>query len=131
LRPRFDLPDEAILVGEFDLDAILSLAPDRYAVTPLSMYPVVKQDLALVMDERIPAQRASDLIRQTGGSMLTRLELFDVYHGDQIAAGKKSMAYSLTFQSFDRVLTDSEVAKIRERIVQRAKRELGAELRGV
>ncbi|HEY6042766.1 MAG TPA: phenylalanine--tRNA ligase subunit beta, partial [Anaerolineae bacterium] len=130
VRARFDLPDQAVLVGEFDLDAILSMTPDRYIVRPLSTYPVVKEDLALIIDEAIPAQRVTELIRQTGGSILSRLDLFDVYRGEQIATGKKSLAYALIFQSFDQVLTDSEVAKLREKIIQRAKRELGAELRG-
>jgi phenylalanyl-tRNA synthetase beta chain len=70
------------------------------------------------------------LIKQTGGAMVQRVTLFDVYHGDQIPAGKKSLAYSLTFQAMDKTLSDADASKVREKIVARLKREVNAQVRG-
>ena len=70
------------------------------------------------------------LIHQTGGKALTNIRLFDVYRGDQIGAGKKSLAYNLTFQSTDHTLTDAEVDKVLEAILRKLQTELGATLRG-
>ena len=70
------------------------------------------------------------LIAQTGGNLLTRAVLFDVYRGDQIPKGKKSLAYALTFQAADRTLSDADASKVREKIIARLKREINAELRG-
>jgi phenylalanyl-tRNA synthetase beta chain len=69
------------------------------------------------------------LVRQTGGQLLADLALFDVYRGEQIGAGKKSLAYQLTYQHPERTLTDEEVAKLRERILKRLEQDLGAKQR--
>ncbi|MCX7839403.1 MAG: hypothetical protein N2559_08105 [Anaerolineae bacterium] len=82
------------------------------------------------MDENVSADRVHALIVQTGGALLQRAVLFDVYRGDQIPSGKKSLAYTLTFQATDRTLSDEDASKVREKIVARLRREIGAELRG-
>jgi phenylalanyl-tRNA synthetase beta chain len=69
------------------------------------------------------------LIRQTAGANLKDIQLFDVYRGDPIPAGKKSLAFSLTFQSPPKPLTDKDTARLRKKIVGRLSREIGAELR--
>jgi phenylalanyl-tRNA synthetase beta chain len=127
---RFDLPTHAALVGEFDLDALLAHVTSMYLVQALSRYPAVAQDLALIVDENVPADRVQALIVQTGGNLIERVTLFDVYRGDQIAKGKKSLAYAISFQANDRTLSDSDVTKVREKIVARLKREIDAEVRG-
>ena len=86
------------------------------------------EDIALILDESIPAAQVEALIRQTGGKVLTDVKLFDVYRGEQIGAGKKSLAYSLTYQA-EKTLTDKEAAAIRNKIVRRLENELGAKLR--
>jgi len=130
VRERFDLPAQAVLVGEFDLDAMLAHVTSMYLVQALSRYPAVAQDLALIVDENVPADRVQALIAQTGGNLIERVTLFDVYRGDQIAKGKKSLAYAISFQANDRTLSDSDVTKVREKIVARLKREIDAEVRG-
>ena len=130
LGEKFDLPVQPVLIGEFDLDALLAHVDMSYTVASPSRYPAVAQDLALIVDENIPADRVHALIVQTGGNLLARAVLFDVYHGDQIPRGKKSLAYSLSFQSPDRTLSDAEATKVREKIAARLKREIGAEVRG-
>jgi phenylalanyl-tRNA synthetase beta chain len=89
----------------------------------------VVQDIAVVVDATMPAARVAETIRQAAGGILAGLQLFDVYQGEPIPVGQKSLAYSLTYQAPDRTLTDEEVARTRERIVQRLARELGAILR--
>ena len=88
------------------------------------------EDLALTVDENLPAADIEALIRQAGGKMLSSLRLFDVYRGEQVGAGKKSLAYNLAYQAPDRTLTDDEAVKIRQKIVRRLEQELGAKLRG-
>jgi len=84
----------------------------------------------VIVDEAIPASRVADLIRQTGGKLVVDVRLFDVFRGDQIGSGKKSLAYSLTYQSMEGTLTDRDTAQVRNRIVRRLEQELGAKLRG-
>lgn len=129
VRERWELPAQAVLVGEFDLDAILQQQDSRYIVKPISRYPSVVQDIALEMDESVPAGKVERLIRQTGGAFLQEARLFDLYRGAPLPPGKKSLAYRLTFQALDHGLSDAETGKLRDKIAQRLKRELGAELR--
>jgi len=98
-------------------------------MTDISTQPAVYEDLAVVVDEGIPAIQVAALIRQTGGKQLADVQLFDIYRGKQIPAGKKSLAYALTFQAADRTLTDQDTSKLRARIVRRLEQELGATLR--
>jgi phenylalanyl-tRNA synthetase beta chain len=129
VKERFDLPPQSIMVGEFDLEVILGTAEGSFRVKPLSRYPVVVQDIALIVDENLMEARIDELIRQTGGAQLVQVRLFDLYRGEPLPAGRKSLAYRLTFQAPDRGLTDGDAGAIRERIVSRLNRELGAELR--
>jgi phenylalanyl-tRNA synthetase beta chain len=99
-------------------------------VKPVSEYPPVLEDIAVIVDEALPADRVEALIRQTGGKLLASVRLFDVFRGEQIGAGKKSLAYALTYQSQEGTLTDKEAAAIRSRIIRRLENELGAKLRG-
>ncbi len=130
VREAFDLPEGPVAALEFDLEVLLGLwgAPRR--MTSLSLHPPVYEDLAVVVDEETPAVRVRDLIAQTGAPLVRSVVLFDVYRGEQIGAGRKSLAYRLTYQADDRTLTDAEVARVREKIVRRLEREIGATLRG-
>jgi phenylalanyl-tRNA synthetase beta chain len=130
LRERFNLPAQAVLLGEFDLDALLVHASPMFSVRSPSRYPAVIQDLAVIVDDPVPAERVYALIRQTGGDLLQRAVLFDVYRGEPIPSGRKSLAYALTFQAMDRTLSDADASKIRDKIVNRLRHEIGAELRG-
>jgi phenylalanyl-tRNA synthetase beta chain len=129
IQEQYELPDMPILVGEFDLSAILVSIPERYNIHTVPTFPPVLEDLAIVLDESIPAERVAQVIRSGGGRMVSEINLFDVYRGEQIGPGKKSLAYSLTYQDPERTLTDQEVAKIRGRIIQKLEQELDAKLR--
>jgi len=129
VREKFELPAAPLMAADFSLEAILEAVPQRYAVRPVPTYPPVLEDLAVVVEEELPAEVVSKTIEEAGGAMVIDLRLFDVYRGEQIGSGKKSLAYSLTYQAPDRTLTDNEVAQIRQRIVRRLEQGLGARLR--
>jgi phenylalanyl-tRNA synthetase beta chain len=119
-----------VMAADFDLEAILPLMPALgHPVRPVSEFPPVLEDIAVIVDEALPADKVEALIRQTGGKMLASVRLFDVFRSEQIGAGKKSLAYALTYQSPDSSLTDKDAAQIRTRIIKRLDQELGAKLR--
>jgi len=126
---NYDFPDTPLLAAEFNLETIIDSVPPIFKTAPIPTQPPILEDVALIVDEAIPAAEIEALIKQTGGSTVTDVRLFDVYRGDQIGAGKKSLAYSLTYQNPERTLTDKDAAKLRNKIVQRLERELGAQLR--
>jgi phenylalanyl-tRNA synthetase beta chain len=127
VKDRYEVEDAPVLAAEFDLDALRSVSP-TYGIKPVADVPPVFEDIAVILDESVPASKVEALIRQTGGKVLTDVKLFDVYRGEQIGAGKKSLAYSLTYQS-DKTMTDAEAAAIRKKIVKRLEHEVGAKLR--
>jgi len=127
VKDKYEVEDAPILAAEFDLDALRSASPS-YEVKPVAEVPPVLEDIALILDESIPASKVEALIYQTGGKVLTNVKLFDVYRGEQSGVGKKSLAYSLTYQS-DKTMTDAEAAAIRKKIVKRLEHEVGAKLR--
>ena len=129
VRESFDLPDQPVCALEFDLDKLLAAWGAAREMTPISVHPPIYEDLAVVVDEHVPAVRVRDLIAQTGRVLVRSVVLFDLYRGEQVGVGKKSLAYRLTYQADDRTLTDQEVAKLRAKIVRRLERELGATLR--
>ncbi|MDK1081857.1 MAG: phenylalanine--tRNA ligase subunit beta [Anaerolineae bacterium] len=129
IKDKYDFEEAPILVAEFDLVAMRS-AETAYELKPVPVVPPVLEDIALILDQSIPAAQVEALIRQTGGKVITNVKLFDLYHGEQVGAGKKSLAYSLTYQA-DKTLTDKEAEAIRNKIVRRLEKELGAKLRSM
>lgn len=133
VRERFDWPaayaGTPILAADIDMDVLLALVPTSFETTPVPEFPPVLEDLALVVDESLPAERVARLIRQTGGKVVVDVRLFDVYRGQKIGADKKSLAYSITYQAADKTLSDKDVAGIRTHILRRLEQELGAKLR--
>ena len=126
---RFDLGTAPVICGEFDLAALLPLVPARFDTSGVPGFPPVLEDLALVVEESTPSGAVAELIHQTGGALVSSVRLFDVFRGGQLGAGKKSLAFSITYQAPDRTLTDGEVAQVRQKIIKRLERELGAILR--
>jgi phenylalanyl-tRNA synthetase beta chain len=129
LHENYEFNEAPIQAADLDLDAIMHAIPERYEMKPVPPFPPVLEDLAIVVDDNLPAMRVEDVLREAGAPIVTHIRLFDVYHGMQVGEGKKSLAYSLTYQAADRTLTDEEVAKIRGRIVKKLEDELNAYLR--
>ena len=119
----------AALAADFDLAAIISLMNELYPAQPLPLTPAVQQDVALVVKEETTNAEVEAVIRKAGGGLMKSVALFDVYRGDPVPTGYKSLAYSVVYQTDERTLTEAEANKIREKIVKLAERELGAALR--
>lgn len=118
-----------ILGGEFDLQAMLAEVVALREIEAVPTQPAVYQDIALIVDDDTPAADVEGTIRTAGGALLVDVRLFDVYRGDPIPVGKKSLAYNLTYRAPDRTLTDQEVAKAHEKIAKAVEKKLGAALR--
>ena len=130
VRNSFELPEQAVCVAELDLDLIIKLAVEDHQMEFISNFTPIFEDLAFVLDSSLPVESVTPLILQTGKPLLRKATLFDVYEGEQVDEGKRSLAYSLTFQATDRTLTDDEVGKVRNKIIKRLQHEFQATLRG-
>ena len=130
VREAFDL-GAPVFVAELSLSTLLALPPWTPRYQALPRYPAVQRDLALVVPEDVAAGDIESAIRALRLPLLTRLALFDVYTGDQIGPGRRSLAWSLTFQAPDRTLRDSEVNELHARIVTEISKRFKAEVRGV
>jgi phenylalanyl-tRNA synthetase beta chain len=130
VKRAFDLPEQPVCAIEFNLDTLLALWNRAPKMTPISAHPPVYEDLAVVVDEDISAASVRDCITKIGTPLLKGITLFDVYRGEQVSTGKKSLAYRLTYQAEDRTLTDEEISEMRDAIVRQVEDMLGATLRG-
>jgi phenylalanyl-tRNA synthetase beta chain len=114
---------------ELDLDVLFAAVPERLVYEDVVTYPAVRQDLAFVVDEDVLADELVAAAREAAGPELREMRVFDVYRGDQIAEGKKSLAFRVAFQSPERTLSDEDARAIRERIVSALADRFDAELR--
>jgi len=114
---------------ELDLDALAAAAPGAVRAADVSPFPELRQDLAFVVDEDVPAAALETVIRETGGPALRDVAVFDEYRGERIGAGKRSLAFRVAFGSPERTLSDEDVAPLRQRIVGALRERFGAELR--
>ncbi|HUB76088.1 MAG TPA: phenylalanine--tRNA ligase subunit beta, partial [Solirubrobacteraceae bacterium] len=112
-----------------DTGKLAQVAPEVVAFRAFPAFPPLHQDLAVTMPATVAAAEMLDSVRRAGGDVLEEVEVFDVYEGEQVGEGKRSLALALSFRSADRTLTEQDVEPVRERIVA-ALRELGGELRG-
>ncbi len=129
VRDGYGLPFERVVAAELDLERLLAAAPERFAVQPVSAFPPVVEDLAFVVGEAIAAAAVERSIADAGGGLLRDVSLFDLYRGDQLGDGLKSLAFRLTYQAEDRTLTDGEVAELRREIVAAVAAATGGRLR--
>jgi phenylalanyl-tRNA synthetase beta chain len=130
VRQQFDLPEQTVCLAELELDALIAAAERVVRHRGISRMPALNLDLAVVLDEVVASDSVEAAIRESGGKLLVDVVLFDVFRGQQIGTGKKSLAYSLTFQSPDKTLTTEQAVQQRDRIVRALERAFGAEIRG-
>lgn len=124
---EWDLGGAAVI--ELELDRLLEVASSEHSYHDVISFPELRQDLAVVLAEQVPAGQVLDVVGKAAGELLNQVGVFDVYSGPQVGEGRRSLALSLAFRAPDRTLTDEDVAPVRARIVA-ALGELGGELRG-
>ena len=124
---RFDINSRPVYLFELDVQTITAHLRGRRRYRSISRFPAVTEDLAVVVDISAPAADLERAIKDT--PLVTAARLFDVYVGSQVAAGKRSLAFSVTYQAPDHTLSGDEVSSVRQSIIQRLREQFGAELR--
>ncbi|MDQ3619553.1 MAG: phenylalanine--tRNA ligase subunit beta [Actinomycetota bacterium] len=126
----FEFPVGAGAIAfELALEPLFAVLPGRPKVEELPRFPPVYADLAVVVDEEVPASLVESIVRRAGGPDVQSVHLFDVYRGEQVRAGKKSLAYALEMRAPDRTMTDVDASAVLSRIVNVLGEKTGAELR--
>ncbi|KAA1423225.1 phenylalanine--tRNA ligase subunit beta [Mumia zhuanghuii] len=129
LHPRvcrdYGVPARTVAT-EIDLDRLLAAAPDLGRRPSFSAYPVAKEDVSLVVANRVASQDVADALAEGGGDLLESVRLFDVYTGEQVPEGHKSLAFALRMRAHDRTLTEAEATAVRDAAVARAAEVTGA-----
>ena len=121
------LKDE-VYVFELSLQALMSkIKPLKYKEAP--RYPTIEKDCAFILDKNVTAGSVLDTIKKAGGRLLDSINVFDVYTGENVGEGKKSIAYNLTFMDSSRTLTDAEVMEVFNNIIDKVCKEYNATLR--
>src|SRR5439155_1168579 len=127
---NFDLPAEVrVYAAQMHINPLVKPGWQLQPVSTISNYPPVVEDLAFVVSEEVTAAKLLEAIRKGGGTLLTRVELFDTYRGQQIPPGYKSLAYNLTYEIIEKPLTENQVVDIRNRIIRRVAESVGGKLR--
>ncbi len=130
LHPLVDAWElDGAAVMELDLDLLLAAAPDALRYRDFSSLPALRQDLAVVLPEQVSAGETLAAVRSAAGALLEDVRVFDVYTGQQVGEGRRSLALALSFRAPDRTLADTDVEPLRAKITA-ALEQLGGELRG-
>ena len=115
--------------GEFFLDRLIEFSSREIQYSKPPKYPSTSRDIAMVVSESTPVAEIEKVIKEAGTEILRSVKLFDIYRGIQVGAGKKSVAYSLTYRHDDRTLTDVETEEAHAKVVEALKNNLGASIR--
>jgi phenylalanyl-tRNA synthetase beta chain len=116
-------------VWSIDLGLVAAVAPERTAFVPFASFPAATEDLAVLVGLEVAAAEVIAVVREAGGAELESVELFDVYEGEQVGSGRRSLALHVGFRAADRTLTTEEIATAREAIAAALASRLGGELR--
>ena len=125
---NYDLPHKAYMF-ELDFERLVGMVEPMKQFEPIPIYPSVNRDLAIVLDADTPASCPTEIIRSAGGELVSGLHLFDVYTGEQVPEGKKSLAFAIEYRSITETLTDEIVDRVHGGILEQLEQELGATLR--
>lgn len=128
VRQNFDIKPR-VCAFELDADLLFALASPKHMMESITRYPAVERDIALLLREEIKSDQIVEVIKARGGPLLQKISLFDVYAGDRLEAGYKSLAYRMVFQSGKRTLTEAEVTQAMEDIIHALKEKLDISLR--
>ncbi len=124
----FDVQASSVYLFEIKMEKLFQHVPEYRRYKPIPRFPGMVRDLALVMDASVQARKVEEIIRSF--PLVTSVKLFDIYTGDQVKSGKKSLAYRVLYQSPERTLTEEEVNIVQAQLVQKLDQEVGVALRG-
>ena len=125
---NYDL-GQRVYVAEIDIDTVFENLTLTKSYNPLPKYPSTSRDIALIVKDEIFVKQIEDIIKANGGGLVESYKLFDVYKGAQIEEGHKSIAYSITYRSAEKTLTDEDVAVVHDKILSELSDKLNANLR--
>lgn len=128
MEKKYDVKD--VYVAELNLTALLKIKTGKVKYQPIPQYPSVTRDIALVMDEKVPTFDVCQKIMRSSYKLVKSTKIFDVYVGEHIEAGKKSVAINLTFQDDKKTLKEKDINDVMEKILKAVEKEFGAVLRG-
>ncbi|MDO4544604.1 MAG: phenylalanine--tRNA ligase subunit beta [Bacillota bacterium] len=126
---KYGMDGVRIYCCELMFDAVIRHSDTEIVYTPLPKYPSTSRDIALLVDEDMEVGRIEEIIREQGKKILESVKLFDVYRGEQVEEGKKSVAFALTYRDKDKTLTDEDVAEVHNTVLRALKERLNAVLR--
>ncbi|WP_244835315.1 phenylalanine--tRNA ligase subunit beta [Clostridium sp. BJN0001] len=121
--------DERCYVAEINLDVLYENSDFNKKYKPIPKFPAVTRDIALLVDDKILVSEIDETIKKSGGNLVEKVQLFDIYRGKQIPDGKKSIAYSVSYRDEKKTLTDKEVNKVHDKILRALEYKLGVQLR--
>ena len=128
VQENYDL-SQRVTVCELDFAALVEAATAKREYQQLPKYPALSRDIALVVEEEVTSKEIKDLILELGSDIIESIELFDLYQGEQLEEGDKSLAYSIKYRVADRTLTDDEVNQVQAEIEEELNQKLGAHIR--
>jgi phenylalanyl-tRNA synthetase beta chain len=120
---------KSAFVAEINLEAMLTQERSPLIFEAVSKYPAVSRDIAMLVEETSTNAEIAEIIRTSAGKFLTKLQVFDVYQGENIEAGKKSMAYNLTFANPEATLTDEEINRMMSKVIKNLEEKIQAVIR--
>ncbi|MCI8979572.1 MAG: phenylalanine--tRNA ligase subunit beta [Clostridia bacterium] len=118
-----------VYIGELDFENVFLNIGTDVKFKELPKYPAVTRDIAMLVDKTVPVADIEEVVKKASGKLLESINLFDVYEGEQIPEGKKSVAYSAVYRALDRSLTGDEVQKVFDKVLKNLENQLGAQLR--
>ena len=127
---KFDI-DQEVLYAEIYVKDVIKLVQQQAKLKyhAISKFPMVRRDLALLLDKEVTYQEIENLVKKTDDNLIKNVNLFDVYEGDRLPAGKKSYAISINLQDENKTMNDKQIDKLMKKVVNSLKQELKAELR--
>jgi phenylalanyl-tRNA synthetase beta chain len=129
LQKQFDI-DTPVYYAELNWTALMKVVrKQKVLYTEIAKYPAVSRDLALLIDKNVEFAQIEQIARQTEKKFLKKVELFDVYEGDKLPAGKKSYAVNFILQDAEKTMGDKQIEAIMSKLIQNLKKQLNAELR--
>ena len=123
--------DAEVWFADIDFDLLLELSKqEKFKLQPVSVFPAVRRDLALLIDDSIKYQQLEKIALKTDNKLIKNVNVFDVYKGDKIEQGKKSYALSFILQDESKTLTDELIDAVMQKLIKNYEKEVGAVLRG-